>query len=67
MLLNCGHHIKSHSCELEKIQRSFTKYIAEYQNFPNSETEISTVVLPSEMEIPIFSDLYEEDCRGIGI
>ena len=24
-------------CALEKIQRSFTKYIAEYQNLPSSE------------------------------
>ena len=57
---------KSYICELEKIQRSFTKYIAGYQNLPYSETEISTVVLPPEAERPLLSDLHVEDCRGIG-
>ena len=37
MLLNCGHRKKSYICALEKIHRSFTKYIARYQNLPYSE------------------------------
>ena len=32
MVLNCGHPTKKDICEVERIQRSFTKYISGMQN-----------------------------------
>ena len=44
--------------------RNVSSYVAGYREL--LKTEISTVVLPPEAERPLLSDLYVEDCRGIG-